>query len=81
MKQRPFSSPLWKHADLIRALRLKRASWKAIADVLKTEHDVDINYRTVHSFFKRMVTRKELPLGWEPCMGWPTNEEADGTLF
>jgi hypothetical protein len=81
MKQRPFSSPLWKHVDLIRALRLKRASWKAIADVLKAEHGVEINYRSVQAFFKRMVTRKELPLGWEPFMEWPTKEEADGTLF
>jgi hypothetical protein len=65
MKQRPYSSPLWAHANLIRDLRLKRQSWKAIVDVLKAEHGVEINYRSVQAFFKRWVKRKALPLGWE----------------
>ena len=65
MKQRPYSSPLWVHANLIRDLRLKRLSWQAIADVLKAEHGVEINYRSVQAFFKRWVKRKALPLGWE----------------
>jgi transposase len=65
MKQRPYSSPLWAHANLIRELRLKRQSWKAIVDVLKAEHGVEINYRSVQAFFKRWVKRKALPLGWE----------------
>jgi hypothetical protein len=38
MKQKPYSSPLWAHANLIRELRLKRQSWQAIVDVLKAEH-------------------------------------------
>ena len=65
MKQRPYSSPLWAHANLIRDLRLKRLSWQAIVDVLKAEHGVQINYRSVQAFFKRWVKRKALPLGWE----------------
>ena len=65
MKQRPYSSPLWVHANLIRDLRLKRLSWQAIVDVLKAEHGVQINYRSVQAFFKRWVKRKALPLGWE----------------
>jgi len=65
MKQRPYSSPLWAHANLIRELRLKRQSWQAIVDVLKAEHGIQINYRSVQAFFKRWVRRKALPLGWE----------------
>jgi hypothetical protein len=65
MKQRPYSSPLWEHANLIRDLRLKHLSWQAIVDVLKAEHGVQINYRSVQAFFKRWVKRKALPLGWE----------------
>ena len=65
MKQRPFSSPLWAYANLIRDLRLKRQSWQSIVDVLKAEHGVQINYRSVQAFFKRWVKRKALPLGWE----------------
>src|ERR1700724_738756 len=65
MKQRPYSSPLWAHANLIRELRLKRQSWQAIVDVLKAEHGVEINYRSVQAFFKRWVRRKALQLGWE----------------
>jgi hypothetical protein len=65
MKQRPYSSPLWEHANLIRNLRLKRQSWQSIVDVLKAEHGVQINYRSVQAFFKRLVKRKALPLGWE----------------
>lgn len=83
MKQRPFSSPLWEHVDLIRELRLKRVSWLAIAEVLKSDHGVDINYRSIHAFFKRLVTRKALPLGWERSAlldRWPTREEAESLL-
>ena len=65
MKQRPYSSPLWAHANLIRDLRLKRLSWQAIVDVLKAEHGIQINYRSVQAFFKRWVRRKALPLGCE----------------
>ena len=65
MKQRPYSSRLWVHANLIRDLRLKRLSWQAIVDVLEAEHGVQINYRSVQAFFKRWVKRKALPLGWE----------------
>jgi len=65
MKQRPYSSPLWAHANLIRELRLKRQSWQAIVDVLKAEHGIQINYRSVQAFFKRWVRRKALLLGWE----------------
>ena len=65
MKQRPYSSPLWVHANLIRDLRLKRLSWQAIVHVLEAEHGVQINYRSVQAFFKRWVKRKALPLGWE----------------
>jgi hypothetical protein len=61
MKQRPYSSPLWEHANLIRELRLKRQSWQSIVDVLKPEHGVQINYRSVRAFFKRLVKRKALP--------------------
>jgi len=50
---------------LIHDLRLKRQSWQSIVDVLKAEHGVQINYRSVQAFFKRWVKRKSLPLGWE----------------
>src|SRR6202140_3958092 len=65
MKQSPYSSPLWAHANLIRELRLKGQSWQAIVDVLKAEHGIQINYRSVQAFFKRGVRRKAFPLGWE----------------
>jgi hypothetical protein len=90
MKNKPYSSPLWEHVDLIVELRLKRASWNAIADLLKAEHGVQINYRSVQSFFKRLLVARVLPLGWAPKkvpppkMGepdkWPTKEEAESLL-
>jgi hypothetical protein len=83
MKQRPYSSPLWVHANLIRDLRLKRLSWQAIVDILKAEHGVQINYRSVQAFFKRWVKRKALPLGWEIApkptlenINWPSLRQA-----
>src|ERR1700682_5296656 len=65
MKQRPSSSPLVAHANWIRELRLKRQSWQAIVDVLKAEHGIQINYRSVQAFFKRWVRRKPWPLVWK----------------
>ncbi len=61
---------------LIRDLRLKRLSWQAIVDVLKAEHGVQINYRSVQAFFKRWVKRKALPMGWEIAPK-PTLESAN----
>jgi hypothetical protein len=64
MKSQPYSSPLWKHVDLIRAMRRGHRTWPEIARCLEQEHGLKTSYKTVHGFFKRLVSRDKLPLGW-----------------
>ena len=64
MKGQPYSSPLWKHVDLIRAMRRGHRTWPEIARCLEQEHGLKTSHKTVHGFFKRVVSRDKLPLGW-----------------
>jgi hypothetical protein len=73
MKGQPYSSPLWKHVDLIRAMRRGHHTWPEIARCLEQEHGLKTSHKTVHGFFKRVVSRDKLPLGWaEPEQPTPT---------
>jgi hypothetical protein len=64
MKGQPYTSPLWKHVDLIRAMRRGHRTWPEIARCLEQEHGLKTSHKTVHGFFKRVVSRDKLPLGW-----------------
>jgi hypothetical protein len=64
MKGQPYSSPLWKHVDLIRTMRRGHRTWPEIARCLEREHGLKTSHKTVHGFFKRVVSRNKLPLGW-----------------
>ena len=64
MKNKPFSSPLWGHVDLIRVMRREHKTWQEIADVLGREHNLKTSYKTIQAFFKRVTARGKLPLGW-----------------
>src|SRR5271165_1388646 len=64
MKGQPYSSPLWKHVDLSRAMRRGHRTWPQIARCLEQEHGLKTSHKTVHGFFKRVVSRDKLPLGW-----------------
>ena len=64
MKSQPYSSPLWKYVELIRAMRRGHRTWPEIARCLEQEHGLKTSHKTVHGFFKRVVSRNELPLGW-----------------
>jgi hypothetical protein len=64
MKSQLYSSPLWKHVDLIRAMRRGHRTWPEIARCLEQEHGLKTSHKTVHGFFKRVVSRDKLPLGW-----------------
>jgi hypothetical protein len=66
MKNKPFSSPLRAHIALIRSLRRARKTWQEIAQVLEREHGLKASYKTIQAFFKRVVARDTLPLGFEP---------------
>ena len=64
MKGQPYTSPLWKHVDLIRAMRRGHRTWLEIARCLEQEHGLKTSHKTVHGFFQRVVSRDKLPLGW-----------------
>jgi hypothetical protein len=70
MKSKPFSSPLWEQLDLIRSKRRGRETWKEIATHLNTAEGLNtrglnIHYKTLQNFFKRVSEREKMPLGWE----------------
>ena len=67
MPGRPFQSSLEPHLETIRALRLKRRTWRQVAGVLKTEHGLEIDPAAVYKFFKRRVR----PTARQP-LGFPT---------
>jgi len=50
--------------DLIRAVRRGHRTWLEIARCLEQEHGLKTSHKTVHGFFKRVVSRDKLPLGW-----------------
>ena len=65
MPGKPFQSSLEPHLETIRALRLKRRTWRQVAAALKAEHSLEIDPAAVYKFFKRRVhpsTRQ--PLGF-----------------
>jgi hypothetical protein len=62
----PWGSVLWDHLNEIRALRIKRKSWKDIASHLKTEHGIGVQPRAVRNFFVRIRNPKlKIPAGLE----------------
>ena len=67
MPGRPFQSSLEPHLEIIRALRLKRRTWRQIAEALKTEHGLEIDPAAIYKFFKRQVR----PSARQP-LGFPT---------
>jgi hypothetical protein len=50
--------------DLIRAMRRGHRTWLEIARCLEQEHGLKASHKTIHGFFKRVVSRDKLPLGW-----------------
>ncbi len=75
MPGRPFQSSLEPHLETIRALRLKRRTWRQVAEVLKTEHGLEIDPAAIYKFFKRRVR----PSARQP-LGFPTAAPAAGNL-
>ena len=73
MPGRPFQSSLEPHLETIRALRLKRRTWRQVATTLKAEHGLEIDPAAVYKFFKRRVrpsTRQ--PLGFPTLTAAPS---------
>ena len=80
MKSKPFSSPLWTHLEIIRAMRRQRKTWLEIADRLKSDHNLVTSHKTVQNFFKRVSIREQKgspqPLGFpeeQPPISSPTS--------
>ena len=71
MPGRPFQSSLEPHLETIRALRLKRRTWRQVAETLKTEHGLEIDPAAVYKFFKRRVR----PGARQP-LGFPSSTAA-----
>lgn len=67
MPGRPFQSSLEPYLETIRALRLKRRTWRQVAATLKIEHSLEIDPAAVYKFFKRRVR----PTTRQP-LGFPT---------
>ena len=77
MPGRPFQSSLEPHLETIRALRLKRRTWRQVAAALKAEHGLEIDPAAVYKFFKRRVrpsTRQ--PLGFPTLTAAPSGNAA-----
>ncbi len=77
MPGKPFQSSLEPHLETIRALRLKRRTWRQVAAALKTEHGLEIDPAAVYKFFKRRVrpsTRQ--PLGFPSPTAAPSGHAA-----
>jgi hypothetical protein len=78
---RPFQSQLWKHLDQLRVWRRQKWSWRQIAEVLRTQHGIEISFQAVHDFFRRASRRKHLPLGFQeksPPSGPHTHQSGGG---
>lgn len=60
---KPFTSALEQHFEIIRALRLKKKTWREIAIILSEEHGTSTSFQNCFQFFKR-YSRKSAPLGF-----------------
>jgi hypothetical protein len=56
MKSKPFSSPLWPHLAMIRAMRSRRRTWKEIAHRLQ-QRGVTLDCKTIANFHRRIKAR------------------------
>jgi len=56
MKSKPFSSPLWPHLAMIRAMRSRRRTWKEIAHRLQ-QQGVTLDCKTIANFHRRIKAR------------------------
>jgi hypothetical protein len=70
----PHRSPLWKHLELIRSMRLGRHTWEQIADRISEIQGESVHPTTVYNFFKRYADRlkrtgRGQALGFEPLPG------------
>ena len=45
-------------------MRRGHRTWLEIVRCLEQEHGLKTSHKTVHGFFKRVVSRDKLPLGW-----------------
>ena len=62
----PFQSKYRPYADVIRAARYDRKTWKAISEILRVDHGVEgASASSVYEFFKRLDRSKgRVPLGY-----------------
>lgn len=74
MPGRPFQSSLEPHLETIRALRLKRRTWRQVAEALKTGHGLEIDPAAIYKFFKRRVR----PSARQP-LGFPSASATGGS--
>jgi hypothetical protein len=62
----PYRSALWEHVQEIRALRLKRQSWRAIATQLEEQHGLKMAPNTITRWFERGAAKRwRVPMGFE----------------
>ena len=62
----PYRSALWEHVEEIRALRLKRQSWRAIARRLEEQHGLKMAPNTITRWFERAAAKRwRVPMGFE----------------
>jgi hypothetical protein len=87
MKSKPFSSPLWPHLAMIRAMRSRRRTWKEIAHRLQ-QQGVNLDCKTIANFHRRIKARSRRKLTGErfavslPTVGETSNRaEPDNQLI
>ena len=87
MKSKPFSSPLWPHLAMIRAMRSRRRTWKEIAHLLQ-QQGVTLDCKTIANFHRRIKARGRRKLTGErlavslPTVGETSNRvEPDNQLI
>src|SRR5256886_1735946 len=72
---RAYHSRLEPFVDFIREQRLRRRTWKEIAELLRSEKGCSVTLQGVHQFYRRFVLRSRNP-HWE-TQAPPTPETAD----
>jgi hypothetical protein len=60
-----FQSPLWKHLETIRSLRLARKTWREVAEALARDHQIKMPASSICRFFVR-AKKARLPAGMKP---------------
>ena len=74
----PYTSQLWPHLEMIRTLRRRRKTWRAITKHLEDECRVKLGVWTVRNFFKRATSGK-VPLGFRNAEVTRDSREANPT--